>query len=84
MNARHVGIAGLLVAAVGLIGGGVAWAQTIHSDIATLQERTRGIDSMQRDIREIAEGVSAIRARNDSNDSYLDMRLMHIEESLRR
>lgn len=84
MTAKNVGIAGLVVAALGLVGGGVAWAQTIHGDIATLQERTRGIDSMQRDIREIAEGVSAIRARNDGMDAYIDMRLSHLEESVGR
>jgi hypothetical protein len=68
---------------VSTIIGGVAWAQTVRSDISVLQSRTEGLSSMQATLEEIRVDVAAIRARSESRDRELDRRLERLESGHR-
>lgn len=62
--------------------GSIAWAQTVHSDIAVLQTRTLGIDSMRDTLEDIRVDVAAIRGRNESRDAEIERRLDRIERAV--
>lgn len=69
MSQRQIAVAGLVIAAVGLAAGGIAWAQDQHGRMSVVEERTEALHQMQRDIAEMQQDVAAIRERLGINRS---------------
>jgi type II secretory pathway component PulJ len=61
MNQTQKWIAGVVaVLFAALISGGIAWAQDAQGDLERLDERTRGIEEMRRDVAAIQRDVARI------------------------